>query len=161
MRIGELTNLKKKDIELSTHPATLMVKGKTGMRKIPVFFSKPYLAQFINTLKDYEPTDPLFCDLGQSWKKMRRPIERAGVAKVLRLLGKKANIQKRIYPHLFRHSRASFYANKITEQQLKAYFGWTKSSTMASTYVHLSGRDIDSAILQANGEAQPEKSVVL
>ena len=40
---------------------------------------------------------------------------------------------------------------KLTEQQLKAFFGWTGDSRMASTYVHLSGRDIDNAVLQANG----------
>ncbi len=124
VRIGELTNMKKNSVELKTTPAHITVNGKTGMRQIPIFFSKPYLAQYINTLKDYEPTDYLFCDIG-SWKNMRRPISRAGVAKTLRILGKKAGIQKRIYPHLFRHSRASFYANKLTEQQLKVYFGWS------------------------------------
>ena len=40
---------------------------------------------------------------------------------------------------------------KLTEQQLKAFFGWTGDSRMASTYVHLSGGDIDNAVLQANG----------
>ncbi|MGC8567488.1 MAG: hypothetical protein ACP5M8_07580, partial [Caldisphaera sp.] len=73
------------------------------------------------------------------------------VSKMLKEVAVKAGIQKRIYPHLFRHSRASYYANKLTEQQLKAFFGWTGGSQMAATYVHLSGRDIDNAVLQANG----------
>jgi len=34
---------------------------------------------------------------------------------------------------------------------MKEYFGWTQSSDMASVYVHLSGRDVDSAILQLHG----------
>lgn len=156
IRVGELTAMRKKDVNLETIPAHIRVNGKTGARQIPIFFSKPYLAQYINTLNNYEPDEPLFCDAG-SWKKMKWPMGRSGVAKVLRAIGKEAGIQKRIYPHLFRHSRASYYANKLTEQQLKQFFGWSGSSKMASTYVHLSGRDIDGAILEANGEELPAK----
>jgi ribosomal protein L40E len=36
------------------------------------------------------------------------------------------------------------------------FFGWTGDSKMAATYVHLSGRDIDNAVLQANG-AKPKE----
>ncbi len=70
-----------------------------------------------------------------------------------------AKLDKHVHPHLFRHSRASFYANKLTEQQLKAYFGWTSDSKMASVYVHLSGRDIDNGILLANGLKPQEGSI--
>jgi hypothetical protein len=34
---------------------------------------------------------------------------------------------------------------------MKIYFGWTQASEMAATYVHLSGRDVDRAILQLHG----------
>ncbi|MEM3846486.1 MAG: integrase, partial [Candidatus Parvarchaeota archaeon] len=34
--------------------------------------------------------------------------------------------------------------------QLKAFFGRTGASSTAATYVHLSGRDIDNAVLAAN-----------
>ena len=67
---------------------------------------------------------------------------------LLRRLAKKSGIRKRVNPHLFRHSRATALANKLTEAQMKEYFGWTQSSDMASVYVHLSGRDVDSAILK-------------
>lgn len=157
VRVGELINIKKKDVELDSNPAHVVVSGKTGMRKIPLFFSKPYVAQYLNTIKDYEPSDNLFCDYG-AMKRFRRPIGRDGVAKMIRIVGKKAGITKPVNPHSFRHARASFYANKLTEQQLKHYFGWSGSSAMASVYVHLSGRDIDSAILQANGEKEAEKT---
>ena len=36
------------------------------------------------------------------------------------------------------------------------FFGWTGDSKMAATYVHLSGRDIDNAVLQANGKKPKE-----
>jgi len=33
----------------------------------------------------------------------------------------------------------------LTEAQMKEYLGWVGDSRMASTYVHLSGRNIDDA----------------
>ena len=34
---------------------------------------------------------------------------------------------------------------------MNTYFGWIQGSAMSSVYVHLSGRDVDYAILKANG----------
>lgn len=149
IRIGELTNLKVKDVDLKGDPAHIIVDGKTGMRRIPIFFSAPYIAQYIDSSKR-EPKESLFLSVG-TWINSRVPVDSKGITKMLKIVGKKAGIQKRIYPHLFRHSRASYYANKMTEQQLKVFFGWVGDSKMAATYVHLSGRDIDNAALQANG----------
>ena len=42
-------------------------------------------------------------------------------------------------------------AEHMTEQQLKKYLGWTEGSNMAAVYVHLSGKDIDNAVLKMNG----------
>jgi hypothetical protein len=63
----------------------------------------------------------------------------------------KCGIQKKVNPHNFRHARATHMADKLTEAQMKEYFGWTQGSSMASVYVHLSGRDVDNAILEING----------
>ena len=34
---------------------------------------------------------------------------------------------------------------------MKQYFGWVQGSKIASVYVHLSGRDVDKALLRLNG----------
>ncbi len=41
-------------------------------------------------------------------------------------------------------------AKHLTEAQMKIYLGWSMSSKMVSTYVHLSGRDIDNRIMELN-----------
>lgn len=41
---------------------------------------------------------------------------------------------------------------------MKEYFGWVQGSDMASTYVHLSGRDVDNALLKLQGLAHDEVS---
>ena len=74
------------------------------------------------------------------------------IAKVLKQTARKAGIEKRVNPHAWRHARATFLANKLTEQQLKHLFGWGQSSDMAATYVHLSGRDVDDALLAVYGK---------
>ena len=66
-------------------------------------------------------------------------------------------MKKRIYPYLFRHSRATRLANVLKEAQLKQLFEWVQVSRMATTCVHLSGRDVDNALLRlhamkVNGE---------
>lgn len=42
-------------------------------------------------------------------------------------------------------------ANHLTEFQMNQYFGWVQGSNMPSTYVHLSGKDVDNAIFEMNG----------
>lgn len=39
----------------------------------------------------------------------------------LKILAKKAGITKRIYPHLFRHTRATHLAEHLTDSQLKRF----------------------------------------
>jgi integrase len=69
--------------------------------------------------------------------------------KVRKLFEKASDILgRRVYPHLLRHSRATHLAKFLTESQLKAYFGWTQDSKMTRIYIHLSGKDVDEAILR-------------
>ncbi len=157
IRAGELLSMRIKDVEFNGEPRHVRVNGKTGMRRIPVFFSVPYISRYMELMGDKKPDDPLWNVIG-SWSNTKKSLDEAALVKVLKDAGRKAGISKRIYPHLFRHSRATYYANRLTEQQLKVFFGWTGDSKMASTYVHLSGRDMDEALQKANAVAVPERS---
>ena len=75
---------------------------------------------------------------------------------MLREVAQKAGIDKPINPHHFRHPRATDLAKKLTEAQLCQYMGWIQSSREAATYIHLSGRDMDKAILTLHGLAEEE-----
>jgi len=75
---------------------------------------------------------------------------------ILKSVAQKAGIDKPINPHHFRHSRATDLAKKLTEAQLCQYMGWIQSSREAATYIHLSGRDMDKAILTLHGLAEEE-----
>jgi integrase/recombinase XerD len=71
-------------------------------------------------------------------------------------IAKIAGIEKRIRLHLFRHSRATELANYLTESQMEENLGWAPGSNMPRTYVHLSGKQIDDAILTIYGKKRKE-----
>ncbi|VVC02531.1 Tyrosine recombinase XerA [Candidatus Burarchaeum australiense] len=149
-RIGELLTLHIKNISFDDYGAILRVTGKTGDRRVRIVASAPTLAAWLDIHpKRNDPECPLW--LSRTSKTKLLPFNYSTGNVLLRRLAKKAGIKKRVNPHLFRHSRATHLANKLTEAQMKEYFGWTQSSEMASVYVHLSGRDVDSAILQLHG----------
>lgn len=98
------------------------------------------------------PDSPLWTVVGT--KNHNEALGYASVATQLRKIARRAGVKKKVNPHSFRHSRATFLANNLTEAQMKEYFGWVQSSDMASVYVHLSGRDVDKAILKLHGLAE-------
>lgn len=148
-RRGELIGMKIKHLE--PHEKGMYVhlpEGKTGARKILVVYSSMYLHQWLNVhpLKGNRDA-PLWCTLNNH----PEVVSTSAFTKILKNVATRAGIQKRVNPHSFRHAQATELAKDFTEQQLKRYLGWTQSSTMAAIYVHLSGRDIDDAILKKNG----------
>jgi len=145
-RIGELLNLRIKDVKFTDFGARIRLDGKTGTREIPVLKCIPYLSTYLK-LHPYRDNLDAYLWVRSNGKK----IGYQGIRFQLRKLTKRCNIKKKCNPHIFRHSRATELANHLTESQLKQYFGWVQSSEMASTYIHLSGRDIDNAVLGMYG----------
>ncbi len=149
-RISEIGNLKKGNVAFDTHGAVISVKGKTGSRKIRLLFSTSYLSTWLNMhplRNDHEA--PVWVNIGTT--NHNESMNYAGIRKFFKRLFIKAGLGKRSNPHLFRHSRATFMAHHLTEFQMNQYFGWTQGSKMPSTYIHMSGKDIDSALFRMNG----------
>lgn len=162
-RIGELLSLKTKNVEFDKYGAVLIIpNGKTGSRRVRIINSAILLKNYITNHPIRDPESFLWVtnfnrkNGDGKWTL----INSQTVRKLLKTLGKKSGIQKKLYPHLFRHSRATHLANILTESQLKEYLGWTQGSNMAAIYVHLSGKNVDDAILKAHGlikeDAKPE-----
>ncbi|MGZ8523387.1 MAG: tyrosine-type recombinase/integrase [Chitinophagaceae bacterium] len=137
-RIGELLGIRRKHVQMDAIGAVLIVDGKTGMRRVRVIEAAPYLDEWISE-GSFSPDDPIF------------PISYFTFRKRLRALQVNAGIGKRIYPHLFRHSRATFLASYLTEAQLCMHHGWTIGSHMPRIYVHLNSKDLDSTLMNVPG----------
>lgn len=148
-RKGEMLGLVIKSVHFDELGAVVTFpESKTGSRRIKVIWATSYLRTWIEShpRKD-NPENPLFCSL-------RTPdtrLSEVGLHNQLKDIAARADIKKKLYPHLLRHSRATILAKHLTEQEMKTYLGWTQSSEMASVYVHLAGEDIDNSIMHMYG----------
>ncbi|MGV8085455.1 MAG: tyrosine-type recombinase/integrase [Candidatus Bilamarchaeum sp.] len=150
-RISEILTIQMKNIRFDEYGAIVVVTGKTGDRRIRLISSVPALAAWID-LHPYKENPEAYLFVRKKYKDDKPiPYRYEYAGRIIKKLAAKAGIQKRVHPHLFRHSRATVLANKLTEAQMKEYFGWVQGSNMAATYVHLSGRDVDNAILGLHG----------
>lgn len=155
-RIGELLNLRIKNLMFDANGAALLVNGKTGQRRVRIIASAPLLSTWLNNHPFRNNLEsPLWVAVGT--KNHHEPLEHGAVVAQLKKIARRAGINRKVNPHAFRHARATFLPNNLTEAQMKEemkmkeYFGWVQSSGMASVYVHLSGRDVDNAILKLHG----------
>jgi site-specific recombinase XerD len=156
-RIGEIATIQIKHVSFDKYGAIMVVDGKTGRRRLRLITSTPYLAAWLNNhpMND-NPSAPLWVSIGTSHR--NSSLNYTTINALLRKLAEKAGVKKRVNPHTFRHSRATHLATHLTEAQMKEYFGWTQGSDMASVYVHLSGRDVDKALLQIYGIKKEKES---
>lgn len=155
-RIGELIDLTVGAIEDRKHGKKVVIDGKTGSRRIPLVKSVSHLNRWLNDHPNPEKDAPLWCKIQQG-----SPDDQLGYRyireKILRKTMDAADIDKPSNPHHYRHSRASYLANKMTEAQLCMWFGWVQGSDVPAKYVHLSGRDIDDAYDAMHGLVDPDE----
>jgi len=160
-RVCELEELQLKHVFFDDNGAVITLpKGKTGARRIRVVYAAGYLRNWVEI---HPSTEDRGSWLWTSSRDGKVHVDYKTLWGVLRRAGKHSGIKKKVNPHSFRHARATHLAKDLTEQQLKAYLGWTASSNMAGIYVHLSGKDLDKTILKINGlatEDEPEDKVL-
>ena len=151
-RIGEVGSLRVKELARDKHGYIVDLEGKTGHRTPRIVISDPYITHWLNVhpLKN-KPDAPLWVRIGNGSKgeKMKYGAFRE---LVLRLVAR-AGIKKRVYHHLFRHTRVTHLLTYkgINEAQAKVYFGWVPDSKMLSEYSHLISKDANDAILAMHG----------
>ncbi|OGS51269.1 MAG: hypothetical protein A3K65_06115 [Euryarchaeota archaeon RBG_16_68_12] len=161
-RVGELLTMRVKHVAFEDEVTRITIDGKTGARRVPLIDSTPYLAEWMDhhPLRD-KPAAPLWVGIGTVGRD--EPLEYPAFRKMLVQVARRAAVKKDVNPHNFRHGRATFLANHLTEAQMNLYLGWVPGSGMPAVYVHLSGRDVDDVILELRGkkprEATPESTM--
>jgi integrase len=150
IRLGELLSLRIRDIKFDDYGVLLSVTGKTGPRQVRVVGnSVPYLRQWLNVHPVKSKQDALvFCNIDRL---KGNELTEHDIYSMIRKVSKRAGVKRRIHPHLFRHSRATILASQVMEAPLESQMGWVHGSKQTKTYVHLSLRDQDNAILKAYG----------
>jgi len=68
------------------------------------------------------------------------PMRAEGIREIVRRVGLRA-LRRRVYPHLLRHTSATYWCNKIGHYKLAKRFGWTMVSKMPQRYIDRAGVD--------------------
>lgn len=153
-RKGEFLQLKVKHIEITNQEYAMVTipKGKTTSRKLPLIFSLPYLQNWLSSHPQRQSKDfkdaPLFVTEGSY---LGKALGADGLKRRLKVLAKRSKISKKVFPHLFRHSRLTELGKELTEAELCKYAGWVGGSSMSRVYVHLSGSDVSNKLLANAG----------
>jgi len=150
-RIGEIGSMRIKDVSFDEYGAIVWLpRSKTVRRKIRVVYSARYLAEWISDhpMKD-DPEKPLWIKL--TGRNATKKMEYDDIRMQIKKIAKRAGIKKRVYPHLFRHTRATRLLAKVPESIGARYLGWVPGSDMVRVYVHLASEDVDEAILKMHG----------
>lgn len=115
--------------------------GNPNTRPIWIQAAVPYLRDWIkhhpfggvNNQERY-----LFC---QTNNDPTVPITRQRVGQIVRKAARQVGIPKKVYPHLFRHTKATEDAKYLSEAILRKKYNWSPVSTMPAFYVHLASTD--------------------
>lgn len=160
-RITEFANLKIKDINIDTYGAKIKVTGKTGRRTIRLIDSVPYLTQWLNEHPNKNNIEAdLFITFASNY--YGEKIHTTHIGTLLKSSARKANTNKKIYPHLLRHSRISWLAKheNFNERDLRIFAGWSSTSDMPNTYLHYGEEEVDRKLRKIkgiNGEEENKK----
>ena len=88
----------------------------------------------------------LFCGVSEGTS--GEQLAKSDVYSILRKTKKRAGITKKIYPHLFRHTRATILASKVAEAPLESQMDWVHGSR--------TDKDICPSITKGSGQRNPE-----
>jgi len=151
LRIEELLTMRIKDAVVKNHNSAVELhirKSKTKRRSPIIVRSAPALLSWIekHPLKD-DRDAPLWVNLTRPYSLMKYST----VRKVLKTLKERSGLKKRVNPHMFRKSSASFYCGLLTESEIKERFGWKQSSKMLDIYLHPNEREINKKIMKLHG----------
>lgn len=154
-RVGEIGDLRIKNISFDEYGGVINVAGKTGARRVRLMFSMSAIADWLDFHPQKQDKDA-YVFVNASGPNKGKQMRHSAIDQMIKKTAKKTGMEKRVHPHLFRHSRATMYAQHLTEAQMEMNFGWIHGSKMSGTYVHLSGKQIDDAILGIYGKKKKE-----
>lgn len=139
LRLMELVLLDASDlVELQRGKWFLRVRGKgSGGQGNERFVPVPYIWKRLQRLTQLRRAsdDALFVSLRKRRDGQYHRITPSGVEQVVKWTAKAAGIERRVHPHLLRHSAITHYMGKgLNEAQAKMIFG---NYTALNSYVHL------------------------
>lgn len=140
--------------------ATITIGGKTGSRQIRVFEEATRALRLWLSVhpQSEDPSAALW--IGNTGHgNASKALHARSIYLVIRRMYRNAGIAKRAYPHLLRHSEATWMAPYLTEPLMRHRHGWSPTSNMPAVYVSVSARDCDEAVIEAQEKASARAKV--
>lgn len=153
-RIGEIGLMKWGDLTFDSHGVIVNVSFKTDKpRYVRIIMATEHIARWRASYPGKAEGDALVFV-----NRNGEPFSHAQVRKQIRVIANRAGINKRVNPHVFRHSRITHLIRQgAAESVVKAVCWGSQDSRMLKTYLHLTGSDIDKEMLKLYGIETPQK----
>lgn len=149
-RIGELMNIKNKDIRVDDYGLIIRLEGKTGVRHVRIVKNTSTIQNWFRMHpRNNDSNASFFCNIWS--KKEGEPMTYNNIADMLKTVFRKTGIIKPHNPHHFRHSRATQLGYQLNEVELCTFFGWVVGSKEVRTYVHRNEEVTNDRILELSG----------
>ena len=149
-RPGELLSRQLKHVKFDDKGAIIVVDGKTGPRPVRVIECVPDLASYIEKHPNRDDPDaPLWITMDE--KRYGEAWSYHGMRNRLQRICDIAQIHKRVWPNLFRHTGATKTGMFLTESLQKKRYGWSSGSKMPGRYEHMMNSDVEEAIFKHYG----------
>lgn len=152
LRVGELCGLRITDLIERDRRPYLKVWGKGSReRLVPIPRLHRRLLRYLQRGRAGDSrSDRVFLSLRRRSGGDYEPLTPSGVGQVLDTAAERAGIRKRVYPHLLRHSFATWQLQRGTSTiALKDVLGHSSLAMIATVYSHLSPEDAYEAIAKS------------
>lgn len=143
MRASELLGMKRNEIEFYDDYCEFVCNGKTGERPVVLIQSFPYLRQWLDFLDIHQEKIPkiyqnhVWLTYSEFGKKAFSPLSKGALSAIVKYVGNRAGIKKRVWTHGFRHASATDFAKQgYNEVEMRLKYGWTPTSNIPSQYIH-------------------------
>ena len=154
-RIGELLEIKWKDIQFGNELTTITVNGKTGERHVSVY-------ECVETLKEWQD-EHIAGDNPEAYvfskTNSKEQLTSSAWHSQIRRIRKRTDIsdQVKVNPQKFRSGRATYLAKQgFNAVELMAYFGWKKFET-ARYYIKVAAQDLENRVKTMHGLEENKK----
>jgi site-specific recombinase XerD len=146
-RPEEFLRLTNTDIRIDSKGIVLMLRGKTGERRVRVISFSRLFQQWleIHPLRNHHHY-PIWVSEATNFKNQSMGLR--GAEKIIEQALPKSGLKnKHARLYILRHSRATHLAKHLTEAQMCTFFGWVVGTQVVRRYVHLSGKDVDATLV--------------
>jgi site-specific recombinase XerD len=145
-RPSELLNMKIKGVRFYDNYCEITTHGKTGVKTLALVLSYQPLREWLEAHPEK--------DNPEAWLWYSKPKGRISYDRLrifLKKLAKEANIKKRVWLYLIRHTALTNVEKEYGSSIAEIYGNWRKGSPIRNRYIHLANSDQREAVLRKFG----------